>query len=144
MARRYDELAEQLDELSLHFRLKERGRLARDCQLAASEIKQIDFLPPNPSELDSVSREVRDFVADFRAYGEIPKLVEMRKEHPYLSELTRISKVGPATAKQLHKETGVSTIEDVRELDNAGQLEEVSGIGPKTATTIRRSIAQLQ
>lgn len=144
MAKRYEELAEQLDELALHFKLEGRGRMARDCQLAAAQLKQVDFLPPDPSELDDVSRRVRDFVAEFRAYGEIPKLVEMREEHPYLSELTRISKVGPKTAQTIHQETGASNVEDIRELADNGELEDISGIGPKTATTIRRSIAQLK
>lgn len=144
MAKRYAELAEQLDELALHFRLDGDERVARDCQLAASEIKQAEFLPPDPSELDAVSYRVRDYIAEYRGYGEIPILIEMREKHPYLSELTRISKIGPKTAQTIHEETGASNISDIRELDENGELEDISGIGPKTATTIRRSIAQLQ
>jgi DNA polymerase (family 10) len=144
MAKRYDELSEQLDELSLHFRLEGRGRLARDCQLASAEIKQVDFLPPDPSDLDGVSTRVRDFVAEFRAYGEIPKLTEMREKHPYLSDLTRVKSLGPKTARDIYEETGVETLDGLQELLDSGEIEDIHGIGSKTATTFRRSLSQLE
>lgn len=144
MAKRYAELADALDELSLHYRLDGRGRLARDYQLAASELRTAEHIPPNPAELDNVSRRVRDSVAEWRAFGEIDELTEFREKRPYLSNLTRISKVGPKTAKTINEETGATDIEDIRGLADNGELENISGIGPKTATTIRRSIAQLE
>lgn len=144
MAKRYEELGEQLDELALHFKLDGQGRTARDCQLAAAQVKQVEFIPPDPSELDDVSRRVRDYIAEYRGYGEIPILVEMREKHPYLKDLTRVAKIGPKTAKTINQETGASNVEDIRQLADSGELEDVSGIGPKTATTIRRSIAQLK
>lgn len=143
MAKRYADLADALDELSLHYRLDERGRLARDHQLAASKLRVAESIPPDPSEMERVSHRVRDNIGEWRAFGQIETLESFREDRPYLSELTRISKVGPKTAKTFHDETGATTIDDVRALDDNDQLEEISGIGPKTATTIRRSIAQL-
>lgn len=143
MARRYDELADDLMELSLHLQAEGSGRASRDCQKAASEIRQAEFIPPDPSEMRDVSTAVRDYVAEWRAFQSIDELERLREKRPYLAELANIAKVGPTTAERLHEEMGVSTIDDVRELDEDGDLEKVTGIGPKTATTIRRSIAQL-
>jgi DNA polymerase (family 10) len=140
---RFDELADALDEISLHYRLEDRQHIAHQYQKASSSIRTADFIPPDPSELPDVGNAVRDDIAEWRAFGEIERLESMREERPYLSELTRISKVGPKTAQTLNNEAGVETVEDVKELAERGELEEVSGIGPKTATTIRRSIAQL-
>lgn len=143
MPKRYEELADALDEMALHYRLDERGRLARDYQLAASELRTAEHIPPDPAELDGVSRRVRDSIAEWRAFGQIEKLQEFRENREYLSNLTRIAKIGPKRARTIHQETGATDISDVRELAEDGELEDISGIGAKTSTTIRRSIAQL-
>jgi len=99
-------------------------------------------MPPDPSQLDQVGVRVRDHIAEWMAFEEIDELQEYRDKRPYMSSLTEIAKVGPKTAKSMHDEFGAETIEDVKSLDDEDKLEEVSGIGPATATTIRRSIAQ--
>jgi DNA polymerase (family 10) len=143
LAKRYADLADALDEMADHLRVTERGSLARDYEIAASGLRTVESIPMNPSELDCVSNEVRDAVAEWRAYGEIDKLQAFREKRPYMSSLTRIASVGPKTAQTINKETGAESIEDVRQLRDNGELEDISGVGPKTATTIRRSIAQL-
>jgi len=143
LAKRYAELADALDEVALHLRVEGEGSLARDYEIAASGLRTVESIPMNPSELDCISNEVRDAVAEWRGYGEIDKLQEFREKRPYMSSLTRIASVGPKTAQTINKETGASSIEDIRQLDENSELEAISGIGPKTATTIRRSIAQL-
>lgn len=143
MAKRYSDLADALDELSLHLRAEGSGRASRDHQLAASHIRTAEDMPPDPSEMSDVSVRTRDSIAEWRAYGEIDKLEELREKRPYLSSLCQIAKVGPSTAENMYSEFGAETVEDVKQLDEDGKLEDVTGIGPKTATTIRRSIAQL-
>lgn len=142
MSKRYGELADALDELALHYRLDGRGSLARDYQLAASALRKAEQIPPDPSHLDGVSRRTRDSIAEWRAFGAIEELTLLREENPYLSDLTEIASIGPKRAKQINEETGAETIEDIKELRDEERLEEISGIGSKTATTIRRSIAQ--
>lgn len=144
MAKRYGDLADALEELALHYRLDDNDSLAHDYHRAASELRTAESLPPDPSSLPNVETTVRDHIAEWRAYEKIEDLEEYREERPYLSSLTRIAKVGPKRAKKFYEETGATDISDIRELADTGELESVSGIGPKTATTIRRSIAQLE
>lgn len=143
LAKRYEELSDALETLALHFRFEDRGRLARACQLASSELRTAEHIPVDPSNMDDVSVRIRDYIAEWRAFGEIPKLTEFEDKRPYLSNLCQVAKVGPTTAENLHVEKDISTVDDIRELDESGELEDVTGIGPKTATTIRRSIAQM-
>lgn len=143
MAKRYGDLADALDELALHYRLDGYGKKAHSYQIAASALRTADFIPPDPSDSEGISIRVRDHIAEWRAFGEIEELSEYREQRPYLAELTRIAKIGPKRAKAIHDETGASSIEDIRKIEEEGGLEDVPGIGPKTATTIRRSIAQL-
>lgn len=144
MPKRYAELADALDEIALHLRVEEDGSLARDYEIAASGLRTVESIPMNPAELDCISNEVRDAVAEWRGYGEIDKLQAFREKRPYLKKLTRVKSIGPKRAEKIHKETGATNISDIRELCDNGELEEISGIGSKTATTIRRSIAQLE
>lgn len=143
MAKRYGDLADALDELSLHYRLDDNGKKAHAYQIAASHLRTADFIPPDPANSEGISVRVRDDIAEWRAFGKIEELNEYREQRPYLAELTRIAKIGPKRAKAIHDETGAADIEDIRELVSDERLEQVSGIGPKTATTIRRSIAQM-
>jgi len=143
MAKEYGQLANALDEMALHYQLDEHERLARDYQRAASELRTVEHIPPNPSELDNVSTRVRDSIAEWRAFGQIDKLQEFKEKREYMSSLTKIAKIGPKRARTIYQETGATDIEDIRNIANNGNLEDISGIGPKTATTIRRSIAQL-
>lgn len=144
LPKRYADLADALDEIADHLILEESPRIAREYQVAASGLRTAESIPPDPCELEYVTENVRDSIAEWRMYGEIDKLQAFRESRPYLSSLTRIASVGPVTAKRLHEETGAESIEDVRQLRDNGELENISGIGPKTATTIKRSIAQLQ
>lgn len=143
LPKRYEELADALDEIALHLRVTGEGSTARDYEIAASGLRTAESIPMDPAELDYIAESVRDSVAEWRGYGEIDKLQEFREKRPYMSSLTRIASVGPKTAQTINEETGASSIEDIRQLDDDDRLEEVSGIGPKTATTIRRSVAQL-
>jgi DNA polymerase/3'-5' exonuclease PolX len=141
MAKRYGELADALDELALHARLDNELSMSNHYRTAASALRLMESMPMDPAEADGISTEVRDEIAEWRSRGEIDKLEQKREERPYMSSLTRIASVGPKTAKLLHEQHDIDTISDVREMSD--DLETVDGIGPKTATTIRRSIAQL-
>lgn len=140
---RFEKLADALDELALHYRLEDMGHIARQYQKASTALRKADFLPPDPSRLDGVGEAIREDIAEWRAFGEISRLEDMRERRPYLNTLTRVNAVGPKTAKTLYHEKGAETLEDLDAIVEAGELEDVSGIGPKTATSIRRSLSQL-
>jgi len=144
LPKRYEDLANALDEIALHLRVIGEGSTARDYEIAASGLRTAESIPMNPAELDYIDESVRDSVAEWRSYGEIDKLQEFREKRPWLSSLTTIAGIGPKRAQTIHEETGAANIKDIRQLRENGELEDISGIGPKTATTIRRSIAQLE
>lgn len=141
MAKRYGELADALEQISLHLDAEGNDYMSSQYRKAASELRQVEFIPANPAELESIGSIVRNDIAEWRAFGELDKLQEFEQKQPHISNLCQIAKVGPVRADELHEALGVETIEDVKDLED-GELESVSGIGTKTSTTIRRSIAQ--
>lgn len=139
----FEECAEKLEELSRHYKLDGNDHKSRDYQLTASELRTVEFMPPDPSSLDGISRTARDHIAEWMAFGEIEELKQYRQDRPYLKELTRVKSLGPKLAKKIYDNTGVETIDGLEKLLDSGEIEDVHGIGPSTATTFRRSVAQM-
>lgn len=143
MTFRFEELADALDELALHYRLEGMDHIALQYTKASSELRKADFLPANPAEIPHVGESIRDDIAEYRARGEIPRLEDLREKRPYLSPLCEVKSIGPTRAKTLYEEKGVESIADLAELAKKGELEECSGIGPNTARSIKRSVSQM-
>ena len=141
--RRFDDLADDLDEITLHLRLEGNDWQANQYRKASSALRTAPFIPPDPSELNDIGETIRDDIAEYRAFGEIERLEDMRDKRPYLAPLTRVAGLGPKTAETLYEEKGIETIDDLIEILDDESIEEVSGIGPKTATKFRRSSKQL-
>lgn len=141
--RRFDDLADDLDEITLHLRLEGNDWQANQYRKASSALRQAEFLPPDPSTLDDIGETIRDDIAEYRAFGRIERLEEMREKRPYLAPLTRVAGLGPQTAQTLYEERNISTIDELIAILDDGSIEDVSGIGPKTATKFRRSAKQL-
>ena len=57
-------------------------------------------------------------------------------------DLLDIPGIGPKTAAMLHQKFKVSSLEALRKFVAGGGLEQVDGIGPKTAERIRESLAR--
>lgn len=133
---RFRNLVDALDEIALHYRLDDKAFIARQYEQAAETIMGADMLPPDPSDLDGIGDAIRDDIAEWRAFGKIPRLESMRNTRPYLADLCRLDGVGPKTAEKLNHELGVETVEDVAHRED---LILVSGIGEKTAKDIRNS-----
>lgn len=139
----FDELADDLDEIALHLKLEGNSYQANQYRKASDSLRRADFLPPDPSQLDDIGEAIRDDIAEWRAFGEIDRLTRMREKRPWLAPLTRVAGLGPKTAQSLNEEKDITTIDELIEILDDGTIEEVSGIGPKTATKFRRSAKQL-
>jgi DNA polymerase (family 10) len=62
---------------------------------------------------------------------------------PGLVGVLRIGGVGPRTARQLHLELGVTSIDELRAAAEAGRIREVSGMSARTEQNILEGIARL-
>jgi DNA polymerase (family 10) len=56
-------------------------------------------------------------------------------------DLLDLPGIGPKTAALLHQKYKVSSLEELRKFVQGGGLEQVDGIGPKTAERIKESLA---
>jgi DNA polymerase (family 10) len=97
------------------------------------------------TELKNVGKTLQEKIQALLETGDIPSAVKLRSKFPgELVRFTHISGLGPKTARRIHAELGISTLEELREAAEAERLREVSGLGPKAEENIARALARLQ
>lgn len=124
-----------LEQYEKYLRVDGRSGKAASVGRAAQSIREADSIPPNPADLDGVGPSLREVISDYQIRGRNDELERLKREYPYLENLTKLNSVGPEMAKRIHEELGVSEIDEIVDAD----LESVHGIGDKTANKIRGS-----
>ena len=83
-------------------------------------------------------------VQEFLATGKVRFLEKLREEYPpTLLELLRVPNLGPKRIALLYGERGISSIESLKEALESGQLEGISGFGPKTLSNLKSGLERL-
>jgi DNA polymerase (family X) len=110
-------------------------QLTRDvAEMSASELAGVKGLGK------STAGRIREYVET----GTIEKLEQLRAKHPVGKlELMRVPGLGPKTVELLATELGVTDLEGLKAAIDQGRLDELPGMGEKTAQNLRRSIEQL-
>src|SRR5688572_19738912 len=102
------------------------------------DLKQLEEIP-------NVGKSTAAKIQEFVQTGEIADLEKMRKKLPSgLRTLMAIPGMGPQKAVTLHRELGISSIEELVTAIEAGKLEELKGFGPKTSEKILHGIELLR
>ena len=90
---------------------------------------------------ESIARDLRQ-IAETGTCSIYERLLQ--ELGPGLLQLTRIQGLGPKRIKQLHDELGVASTDELRQLAEAGRVEELAGFGTKTVEKILREIERLE
>jgi len=72
----------------------------------------------------------------------IDELDELRDEYDWYTAFKDVRHIGPARAEQIHDKFNVSTLNKLAMVARNGDLELISGIGPKTSEKIQASIEE--
>jgi DNA polymerase (family X) len=96
-------------------------------------------------ELRNVGKTLEEKIQALLETGDIPAAVKLRSKFPgELVQFTRIPGLGPKTARRIHAELGISTLEELRDAAEHERLRSVPGLGPKGEQNIARALAQLE
>jgi DNA polymerase (family 10) len=96
------------------------------------------------SAIDGIGASTARKIVEFQRDGQIGMLTDLRTEvPPGLIALTRVPGLGPKTARQLHDELGVASLDDLRAALAAGRLRGLKGFGPKTIANLEAGLARV-
>lgn len=107
---------------------------------AARAVQQSRRIPPNPARLDNVGASTRDTIINVENGEGIEELSRLREQYPWYDEFHEIQYVGPERAQKIVDALGIETLDRLKLAAKEGDLQLVSGIGPKTESVIRSSI----
>ena len=83
-------------------------------------------------------------IAEYLSTGRLTMLDELRaKVPPGLVELIRVPGLGPKTARILHDQLGVDSVEALREAIATERLRGLPGLGAKTEANLKEAIARI-
>jgi DNA polymerase (family 10) len=145
-----EELGRQFAEIADLLRLSGADRFrvrayerARDAVNAAGvDLGELDA--DSLAALDGIGASTARKIVEFQRDGQIGMLTELRATvPPGLIALTRVPGLGPKTARQLHDELGVASLDDLRTALAAGHLQGLRGLGAKTVDNLRAGLARL-
>ncbi|WP_354643345.1 DNA polymerase/3'-5' exonuclease PolX [Kitasatospora camelliae] len=96
-------------------------------------------------DIPGVGTSTAGKITEYLSTGRMAKLDELRAQvPPGVREIMAIPTVGPKTAALIHRELGVSTVDELRAAAEQDRLGDLPGLGEKTAENIRHGIDQLR
>lgn len=94
--------------------------------------------------LDGIGASTAKKIAEHLETGTIGMLEDLRAAvPPGVVALTRVPGLGPKTARLIHDELGVASVEALREAIDAGRLRDLRGLGRKTEENLRESLRRI-
>jgi DNA polymerase (family X) len=145
VASRLDEVAQILEEQGASvFRVRAYRRGAetlRGLERSVSEIFEeggMDALEALPRVGPGLARAIRELLRT----GRLPMLERMRGESDPVAIFLTVPGIGPKTARRLHDDLGLESLEALEAAAHDGRLARLVGLGPKRLAGIRESLAQ--
>ncbi|MDH6108219.1 DNA polymerase (family 10) [Kitasatospora sp. MAP12-15] len=96
-------------------------------------------------EIPNVGKSIAEKITEQLTTGRIGALEQLRAKVPDgLREIMAIPTVGPKKAALIHRELGVSTVAELVEAASSDRLNDLRGLGERTAENILHGIEQLR
>jgi DNA polymerase (family 10) len=93
------------------------------------------------SEIDRVGDAIASKLVEYVETGTIAELEELREELPVdMAGLTSVEGVGPKTVGSLYEALAITDLDELEAAAEAGEIQEITGFGPKTQQNIREGI----
>ena len=138
------EIADLLDLQGVAFKPQAYRRAARNIEQLEEDIAELAAdgrLKDIPGVGDAMAKKILEMVDT----GKLRYLEELRGEvPPGLVELLSVPDVGPKTAMILHKELGISSVEQLKQAVMDHRLHGVKGFGEKSEEKILQGIRTLE
>jgi DNA polymerase (family 10) len=110
-------------------------------QSAADMVKRGEDL----SKLSEIGKDLAGKIEEIIKTGKLPLLENLKKELPVeLSNLMKISSLGPKRIKALHEKLGISTLDELAKAARDKKIREIDGFGEKTEESILEEVGKIK
>lgn len=147
IARLFEELADLLELQGANaFRLRAYRNAARTLGSLPEPISDLAQEGPKAlQKIQGIGKDLAEKLVVIVETGELPQLEELREQIPTgVVMMLRIPGIGPKKVATIFNELGVTTLDQLREAAEQGQIAELKGFGAKTATTILEGLDQVE
>lgn len=94
------------------------------------------------TDIPGVGKDLADKIRTLLSTGTLPMLAELQQEIPAgVVALSRVPGVGPKKAVTLHRELGISSLEELRQACDQQRVRGLKGFGAKTEAAILKGLA---
>ena len=142
IATRLEEFADLLEAQGVEYKPNAYRRAAENIRDHPEAIEQLAATGQDAVEaIDRVGEAIASKVIEYVETGSIEELEELREELPVdMAGLTAVEGVGPKTVGALYEALSITTLDELEEAAEAGEIQEISGFGAKTESNILENI----
>ncbi len=142
IATRLEEFADLLEAQGVEYKPNAYRRAAENIRDHPEAIEQLAATGQDAVEaIDRVGEAIASKVIEYVETGSIEELEELREELPVdMAGLTAVEGVGPKTVGALYEALSITTLDELEDAAEAGEIQEISGFGAKTESNILENI----
>ena len=147
IAQLFEELADLLELQGANpFRLRAYRNAARTLGSLPEPISELALEGTKAlQKIPGIGKDLSEKLMAVVETGELPQLEELREQIPTgVVMMLRIPGIGPKKVATIFNELDVTTLDQLREAAEQGQIAKLKGFGAKTATTILEGLDQVE
>jgi DNA polymerase (family 10) len=145
VARIFNQMADLLEiDAANPFRVRAYRNAARTLSSLGKSVSEMVEKGEDLSELPGIGEDLAGKIREIVETGSLSQLEEVEEKTPAeLSKLMKIPGLGPKRVGLLHKELGISSIEDLQKRAEEKKIGELKGFGKKTEATILEGVQEV-
>ncbi|MFY9942576.1 MAG: DNA polymerase/3'-5' exonuclease PolX [Desulfobacterales bacterium] len=142
IARIFNQIADLLEISGANpFRVRAYRHAARTVEDQPQSVAAMIEKGEDLSEISGIGKVLAGKITEIVATGSLKMLTDLQQEVPQgLSELMKITQLGPKRVAALHKNLGIKDLEDLAEAARQGQIRDLEGFGEKTEDHILKEL----
>lgn len=147
VAKVFEELADLLEIQGANpFRVRAYRNASRTVESLSESLA--DIVRDDSSRLtalEGIGDDLAKKIVTIVESGELPQLNELREEVPQgVRTMLRIAGLGPKKAAALWKELSITSLDQLKQAAEQGQIANIKGFGKKTETSILEGLSQVE
>jgi DNA polymerase (family 10) len=142
IARIFNQIADLLEISGANpFRVRAYRHAARSVEDQPQSVAAMIDKGEDLSELSGIGKVLAGKITEIVATGSLKMLADLQQEVPEgLSELMKITQLGPKRVAALHKKLGIKDLEDLAEAARQENIRDLDGFGKKTEDHILKEL----